>query len=148
MKKIAIFFITIIAIVSTVYYIYMSNIASSKNAQKENAKFEQYINKEILGSELATVVNKAMDANNKNEIEKDEQGKYKDNENNSINIDVKFIENKDKKKYLTYGMETIYNVGTGNLLNVYRDSIFKCNEVQYHKSTGKIKYMLFEQITE
>lgn len=148
MKKIAIFFIIIIAIVSTVYYIYMNNIASNKIAQKENAKFEMYIDKEIIGSELATVINKAIDTNTKNEVEKNEQGKYVDNQKNSINIDVKFIEDEAKEKYLTYAMEIIYKVGTGNLLNIYRDSIFKCNEVQYHKETGKIKYMLFEQVAE
>ena len=68
MKKIAIFFLIIIAIVSTIAYMYLNYIANYNIAQKENAKFEMYKDKEILGSELTTIINKAIDINEKNEV--------------------------------------------------------------------------------
>lgn len=40
MKKIAIFFIIIIAIVSTIAYIYLNQIATNRTLQKENAQFD------------------------------------------------------------------------------------------------------------
>ena len=76
MKKIAIFLLIITAIISTVAYIYLSNISTYKSAQKENAKFEIYIDKEITGTEITTLINRAIDQNKQNEIKKDNKGKY------------------------------------------------------------------------
>ena len=47
-----------------------------------------------------------------------------------------------------YQMETIYNKGIQNFINYYGKIKFKCVEIKYHNSTNKVKYMLFEQITE
>ena len=44
-------------------------------------------------------------------------------------------------------MEKFYKSGTGNFLNYYGNIKFKCIDIKYHKSTNKVKYMLFEQIT-
>ena len=75
MKKIAIFLLIIIGIVSTVAYVYLNNVANYKNAQKENIKFEVYKDQEIYGAEVSTLINRAMDSNQKNEIEKDKNGR-------------------------------------------------------------------------
>ena len=93
MKKIAIFFIIVIAIVSTVTYIYLNQVANYRTTQKENAKIAVNKEKEMTGSELATIMNKVLDTNAKNKIQKDEEGKYIDNGENSINIDIIFIDN-------------------------------------------------------
>ena len=143
MKKIAIFLLIIIAIVSTISYLYLNNINNYRNAQKENSKFEMYKDKEITGTEVTTLANKFEDYNQQNKIEKDNKGKYIDNGENSLNIDIKFIDDD-----VTYNIETIYNKGINTFLAYYREIKFKCNEVRYHSKTGKIKYMLFEQITQ
>ena len=73
----------------------------------------------------------------------DKKGKYIDNKSNSINIDVKIIDN-DK----IYTMETLYNGGMENFIQYYNQIKFKCTIIEYHKDTNKVKYMLFEQITQ
>lgn len=143
MKKVAIFLLIVIAIISTISYLYLNYVVVNKNAQKENAKFELYINQEISGSDLTTLINKAIDYNQQNELEKDNKGQYIDNQDNSLNIDIKFLDNDS-----TYNMQKIYTGGMDTFYSYYKDIKFKCNEVQYHKSTGKVKYMLFEQITQ
>ena len=143
MKKIAIFLIIIIGIVSTVSYLYLNNINKQRIAQKENIKFEIYKEQEVTGAELTTLINKAIDTNEQNEVKKDNKGRYLDNEVNSINIDIKFIDDD-----VTYNIEKIYNNGMDKFLTYYRDIKFKCVDVQYHDKTQKIKYMLFEQITQ
>lgn len=142
MKKIAVFFIIIIAIVCSISYLYLNNIANYKNAQKENAKFEIYKDEEIKGTRLASLINQAIDNNKRNEVKKDKQGKYIDNEVNSVNIDIKFIDDD-----VIYNIEKIFASGIPKFINYYGDITFKCNEVQYHTSQ-KIKYMQFEQITK
>ena len=143
MKKIAIFLLIIIGIVSTISYLYLNSINNQRIAQKENIKFEIYKDEEITGAEVTTLINKAINSNQQNEIEKDKKGRYIDNETNSINIDIKFIDDD-----VTYNIEKIYNNGMDKFLTYYRDIKFKCVDVQYHDKTKKIKYMLFEQITQ
>lgn len=141
MKKIIIFLFIVVAIVATISYLYLNYIAQYNEAQKENIRFEVHKDDEIEGTELTTLINKAINLNIQNEVEKDENGKYIDNANNSINIDIKFID-----KDVTYNMEKIYNSGMDNFLNYYRTIKFKCNEIQYH-NTKRIKYIQFEQVT-
>ena len=143
MKKIAIFLLIVIGIISTISYIYLNKINTEKIAEKENIKFEVYKEQEIDGVQLSTLINKAIDSNLQNEVRKDKIGKYLDNQTNSINIDIKFIDN-DK----TYNIEKIYNNGTEKFLAYYGSIKFKCTDVQYHNKTKKIKYMLFEQVTK
>ena len=114
-----------------------------KYFKEENIKFEIYKDEEITGAEVTTLINKAINSNQQNEIEKDKKGRYIDNETNSINIDIKFIDDD-----VTYNIEKIYNNGMDKFLTYYRDIKFKCVDVQYHDKTQKIKYMLFEQITQ
>ena len=142
MKKIAIFFITVVAIVSLMFFTYSNYKANIRQAQKENLKFDIYVEKEIQGLELATLINKAIDSNEKNEVKKDNKEKYIDNEKKKINIDIKFIDDDE-----LYNIEKIYNSGIEKFLTYYRFLMFKNTEVKYH-SSGKIKYMKFEQISE
>ena len=52
--------------------------------------YEQYLEKEILGTDIATVINKAVDDNEKAFIKKDDENRYIQNDTNSINIEVLF----------------------------------------------------------
>ena len=79
MKKIAIFLLIIIGIVSTISYLYLNSISNQRMAQKENIKFEIYKDEEIAGAEVTTLINKAINSNQQNEIEKDKKGRYIDN---------------------------------------------------------------------
>ena len=106
-------------------------------------EFESYLNQEIYGNDLATVINRAVDNNSKNNVEKTNKGIYIDNEANSISIEIKFTDNDS-----VYKMETLYNSGMQNFINYYNRIKFKCTDIKYHNSTKKVKYMLFEQITQ
>lgn len=143
MKKLAIFFLIIIIIIVGISYMYLNYKTNYYTAQKENKQFESYDGQEIYGSELATVINKAVDNNQNNEVAKDEKGKYINNENNSVQIDIKILDN-DK----TYSMEALYSGGMDKFVQYYGEIKFKCTKLEYHKTTSRVKYMLFEQITQ
>lgn len=142
MKKIIIFFFVIISIVCVVYYIYFNNISEYKKGQQENLKYEVYKDKEIKGIQIATIINKAIDENKKNNITKDKTGMYIDNNKNSINIDLRFVDSD-----VTLNIEKIYINGIDKFIAYYGDIKFKCTDIQYHKETNRVKYMLFEQMT-
>lgn len=143
MKKIIIFFAIIIIIICGISYIYLNYKAEYNMSKKANLEFEKYLNEEVYGVDLATIINRAVDNNQRNEVQRNNKGIYINNDTNSISIEIKMIDNDS-----IYQMETIYNGGTQNFVNYYNNIKFKCVEIKYHNSTNKVRYMLFEQITQ
>ena len=143
MKKFVVFLIVILVIISCIAYIYFNYKANFYDARNQNMQYENYLDKEIYGSELASIINKAVDNNVKDKVSKDSNGIYQDNQTTSINIQIKILDNDT-----TYNMETLYNGGMDNFVKYYNQIKFKCTKIEYHEKTNKIKYMLFEQISQ
>jgi len=130
-------FLLIVAILSYTYYNKQKIMILANQA---NYEYEAYTKNTIVGSSLMTLINKAIDQNEKQEIAKDKQNRYIENEENSIRIEIKFLES-DK----TYDMEAIANLGSEQFIKNYNSMIFACTKKEYHSKTKQIKYMLFEQ---
>ena len=143
MKKIFIFLAIVIIVVAIIGVRYYSYKVDYNTTLKENAEYEQYKDKEIYGLDLASMINKTVDKNLKNKIEKSEDGNFIQNDENSIEIEIYILDNEK-----TYKMETFYNKGTEQFVQYYGNIKFKFTKIVYHKNTGKIKYLLFEQISD
>ena len=143
MKKLIIFFAVIIVIISGISLIYFNYKAEYNMAKRSNMEFEKYLNKAVDGMEVATAINKAIDNNQKYEIQKNNKGMYLSDNENSISIEIKMTDNDS-----IYQMETIYNSGIQNFINYYGNIKFKCVNIKYHSSNNKVKYLLFEQMSE
>ncbi len=141
MKKIVFILIIIVLIViSTVSFSVFKYNENIRLKENENREYEAYINKEITGAQVATLINKAIDSNRRNGI-KLQDWKYVDNEENSIRIEVKF---KELEKIIS--METIFNNETENFVANYSGIKFKSIQINYHEKTQKISYIKFEQV--
>ena len=141
MKKIFIFLTIIIVIICIIAFQYNSYKRNQNAITSENSEFDLYLDKEVYGIDLATIINKSVDKNEKNKISKDEKGFFIENDENSIKVQIYIKENEK-----TYEMEQIYKQGTEQFVQFFINEKFKCSKVEYHKKTGRIKYMLFEQI--
>ena len=141
MKKICVFLIIVVIIVCIILFQYNSYKRDKNAIISENSEFEQYINKEIYGIDLATIINKSIDKNEKNKVKKDKDGLFIENDENSIKVEIYIKENET-----TYKMEQIYKQGTEQFVQFFINEKFKCSKVEYHSKTNRIKYMLFEQI--
>lgn len=96
MKKTLFVIIGIFVLIILILLLVLIGIKSkNKELQKINAQYEFYLNKEIYGTELATLINRAVDNNKKMEVEKDENGFYIDNGKDSIIITISMIGMKD-----------------------------------------------------
>lgn len=118
------------------------NLEAEKNSiRKENAGYEEYLDKEILGTDIATLISKVIDKNEKNNIPKDEKGYYINDDESSVKIDLKMTTiNK------TYPMEEMYNNKITEFVQNFNLIKFKCTSIQYHKKTGKVSKMVFEEL--
>ena len=121
----------------------MNNQSEQNKILKQNKEYEYYLNKEIYGAEIATIINKVVDKNEQNKIPKNENGEYIDDGKQSIKVDLKMI-TIDK----TYPMEVIYNNDITKFVQNFNLIIFKCTSIEYHKETGLISKITFEQIEE
>lgn len=143
MKKIIWTFIAIAIIVLSILYGYFTYKKNSDTILLQNAEYESYLNKEIYGADLATIINKVIDNNETYAIDKDNKGKYIDDNKNSIKLDIKIIDNNT-----IYDVETIYSGGVDNFVRFFNTIKFKCTDIKYHKETQKVRYLLFEQISK
>ena len=142
MKKTIIFIICVVIIILSAFYMKYLDYREERNSvKKSNLEYEMYLNKEITGRELTSVVNKAVNNNEKNKVAKNENKIYEKNDETSISIDILMSDNET-----TYKMETIYNGGMVTFIQYYGDIIFKCTKIEYN-SKGKVCYMVFEQKT-
>lgn len=135
--------IPIVVIICSVCGLLITENTTIKNIKKFNTQYEYYLDKTIYGTEVATLINKVVNENENNKIPKDEKGYYQENENNSIKIDVKMNTNGK-----TYPMEVLYNNDITKFVENFNLVKFKCNKIDYHKNSGRISKLYFEEILE
>ena len=142
MKKILICILSIFLIIICIvgYSVYSKN-ENTAQISVDNKTYESYYNKEVLGTDIISIINKATDSNKKNDIKIGKDGNYIDNGKNSIRIEIKFLE---LDKVIT--MERINNVGIEEFWSNYGALSFKCTKIEYHEKTHRVKYMYFEEV--
>ena len=139
---IVIIFIIILGI--SIYFIY--NYRTSQiQAQKINNIYKSYENIQILGTELASIINQTEDTNAKLSTEKNKEGRYIENDTDSIKMYIKL---QYKDDYNTYEIERILNNGIDNFIKAYGTASFKCTEINYHEKTGNVKDITFTEVDE
>lgn len=140
MKKIVIFLIFILIIIVSVSIMCFNYNTTYNNIKRDNLEFEYYNQKELYGIDIATLINKAIDNNIKYNIQKDSNDKYIENNESSIKIYIYISDNNT-----TYDMETIYKGGIDKFVQNYSKIKFKCTEIEYHKTTKRVKNIYIEQ---
>ena len=131
MKKFIIFFAVSIIIICIISYIFINYKANYNVAKISNLEFENYLNKELYGTDVSTLINRAVDNNEKNSVQKNNKGIYLNNDKNSINIEIKM-----KDDDSTYKMEMFYKNGIQNFIKYYGNIKFKCTKIEYHQVTN------------
>ena len=122
---------------------YKEVLISQNQAKKFNSDYEFYNREVILGTDITTLINKAIDNNEKHNIQKDENGIYIADDQNSIKIYVHMIINET-----TYPMENLKKTGLEEFTKYFGEVEFKCTDVKYHEKTGRIAEMTFAATTE
>lgn len=121
-NTIIIFAIIFIIIISSVYGIYLEYQSKKRQVAQYNQEYETYLGKTMLGTEVVTVMNKAIDQNERNKILKDEKGYYADNNENSIKVYLKMVTIEK-----TYPMEEFYKNDMKTFVKNFNLIEFKCS---------------------
>ena len=146
MKKNLIILISILLIICAFVVYFVINYRNMQmQAQINNKEYNTYKEKTIVGTTLVSIINKTVDNNEKNNIEKDNSNVYIENEDNSIKIYIYFLGEDSKRIETPYTMEQIYNKGSDSFIKLYGTSNFTCTNIDYHSKTGNVKSLTFEQ---
>ena len=98
MKKNLIILISILLIICAFVVYFVINYRNMQmQAQINNKEYNTYKDKTIVGTTLVSIINKTVDNNEKNNIEKDNSNVYVENEDNSIKIYIYFLDEDGKR---------------------------------------------------
>lgn len=141
-KQFLIIFMILCILLAVVSLLIYYQIRTKNMAREQNKTYENFTKQEILGTTLISLINKAMDDNEKNGVEKVEDTIYYiDNQTNSISIEVKFSERQDPVR-----MENIANQGAESFIRFYATTAFQCTSIEYHEKTNLVKSLSFTQV--
>lgn len=139
MKKTIIVILSIfLIIIISIYMNYRQIVSSKLQARKFNQEFEFFNKENILGTDVTTMINKAIDNNEKHNIKKDENGLYISDDEYSVKIYVYMMIDEN-----TYPMEQLVKTGLSKFTRYFGEVHFKCTDVKYHESNGRIAEMTF-----
>lgn len=89
MKKIIFSILTTVIIILVVVAIKISDTNAGKiTVRKFNNEFESFKEKQIYGADVLTIINKAIENNTGHDIQKDEEGMYKEDDTYSVKVDI------------------------------------------------------------
>ena len=141
MKRVIMFIGTILGVMIIVFsYNYIQYQNTQKKVLKYNQAFLQFNRNNIYGTDVTSVINKAVSSNDSNKIAKDDSGEYISNNETSIKIYISFEENGT-----VYSMEKVYKKSMQEFTKLFGGVKFNCTNVKYHKN-GKVSEMYFQAI--
>ena len=153
MKKGIIAILLIVAILVVIISMQIKqNAQNRQDVLSFNREYEKYQDKDLYGIDIVTVINKAVDNNAKNEIEKDANARYINDGEKSIQVELNLIAGVDaktgEKETVTHPMERLIEVDLNGFIKNFNLTIFRVKEIEYHEKTGRISKIIFEQIEE
>ena len=124
---------------ATIWIVYLQQ--TEKQVRQFNKTFEDYNDKISLGSEVATLINKAIDNNEKKQINKNDKGIYQDDGKYSVQVFVRLEKDGD-----LFSMERINALKITEFVKNFSLQDFKCTGIEYHKETKRVSKIYFEAI--
>ena len=139
-KTVLLIAIPIVVILFSVCGLLITKNTTNRLIKEQNSEYEYYLDKTVYGTDVTSIIGKAVDENEKNNIQKNEKGHYIENDENSIKIEIKMLSNGK-----TYPMEEFYNNDITRFVQNFNLIKFKCTNIEYHKNTGKVKKLICEE---
>ncbi len=135
--------ITIIAILINI----SNNKIKLNEIEKFNSEFESFKDKEIYGTDVYTIINKAIDNNEKYKIEKDENKNYIENDISSVKINLILLTKNEKEEIVEIErpMEALQKAGLAGFIQNFAGVKFKFENIEYNLS-GRVSKITVKQL--
>lgn len=100
----------------------------------------------MYGADVLTIINKAIDNNKSNKVQKDNDGNYIEDEN-SIKVELTLLStNEDGEEVeVIYPMETLEKAGLNEFISRFGLTSFECTNIEYN-SQNKVSKIYVKQL--
>ena len=140
-------FVIILLILSVIYIMQISNMDNiKKNYDEDIDFFEKYEEIQFDVTDFISIMNKAIENNNKYEIEQDDNNEYIEDDRYSIKV---YLRLDDREELIP--MEALMfseNGGSETINELFSDIVYRYDSVEYHESTGRIKKIVIYGFTK
>lgn len=141
MKKIIILILIIVTVAISIIFVNYTEYRTKKSQVNNiNKEFTVYENNVMQISSVITIMNKAIQLNTENNIQKDENDFFIENETNSIKV---FLEIKSRGSIIP--MEDLIlgkKAGIEKVSFAFSDMLFQIDRIEYHEKTGQVKKII------
>lgn len=148
MKKNLIYILVIFIIIIAIVLVHISDKNSKRNEISQfNVQFEQYLGHTIYGTDVLTIINKAIDSNEENGIKRDENNYYIEDDELSVKVDVILISKNEEGQIVekTAPMESLENAGLPGFITNFNLTPFECKNIEYN-SQGRVSKITLKQL--
>lgn len=146
-KTISLIILILVGLLVIIVMQIANNNAKIREVTEFNAQFEEFSGKQIYGTDVLSIINGAIDNNEKNNIEKDDQGYFIENDENSVKVEITLLStNEDNEQIeVTRQMEALEQVGLDNFVSAFGITSFECTSIEYN-SIGRVSKILIKQV--
>ncbi len=142
-KTLLLIFTIFVVVLGITYGFVLSQSKKSNEIYLANKYYEDYLNSTVSGTELATIIGKAIEQNINNRILKDQNGMFKENDTNSVKIYLVM-----GSKNQSYPMEAVFKGGIDEFVKYNGEIYFRCTNIEHHKKSGLVSKITFAEIKE
>ena len=149
MKRIFLYILVIFIIIIAIVLVHISDKNTQRNEiSKFNVQFEQYVGKDIIyGTDVLTIINKAIDSNEKNKIARDENNYYIEDDSLSVKVDIILLSKNDKGdiEEKTFPMEQLEKAGLDGFVTNFNLTPFEFSSIEYN-SQKRVSKIIVKQL--
>lgn len=148
MKKILISILIVFILIIIVVTLNISNNVTKLNTISSfNKGFENYKDKTLYGADVLTIINKAIDNNEENNIQRDQEGYFVEDDNYSIKVDLILLstDKEENIKETIHPMEKLEKVGLDGFISSFSITRFEFTDIKYN-SNGRISKITLKQM--
>lgn len=148
MKRIFLYILVIFIIIIAIVLVHVSDKNTQRNEiSKFNVQFEQYIGQDMYGTDVLTIINKAIDSNENNKIARDENNYYVEDDSLSVKAYIILLSKNDKGdiEEKTFPMEQLEKAGLDGFLTNFNLTPFELSSIEYN-SQKRVSKIIVKQL--
>lgn len=140
-------FVVILLIITTIFIVQLKSMKNIKGTHdKEMEFFLQFENKKFDVDDFISIMNKAIDNNERHNVKLNKENEYEEDGKYSIKV---FLRLDDKEKLIP--MEYLMfseNGGSRNIERMFSDISYKYEEIKYYENSTRIKEIIIYGFTK
>ena len=134
-------FVIILLILSVIFILQLTNMQDVKKVYDEDIEFfNKYQDVQFDVTDFISIMNKAIENNNKHEIQQNEDDKY------SIKI---YLRLDDREELIPMEVLMLSDSGGSKVISeLFADIVYRYDSIEYHESTGRVKKIVIYGFTK